>query len=222
MPIANTKNYLPLNEYLVQRRKFLKIRFGDLVLRTGLSAKHLKKIEKGDWCDLPSGVYVKGFLKKYAQAVGLDEAEISLRYENEWKKICFIPSYTDGSKISSGFPDFIKRISLRRATALLLVFVVLGYISWQFKVILENPELSLSYPKEDSFIAADYKIVFAGKFSPGAALSVNGENIYAEENDSFVKEVELLPGLNVFEFKAVSRFGKERKIIKRITYQQNN
>ena len=72
MPIAQTKDNLKLSDYLTERRKFLKISFGDLVTKTGIPAKHLKKIEKGEWCDLPSGVYVRVF-KKYAEVVGLDE-----------------------------------------------------------------------------------------------------------------------------------------------------
>ncbi len=217
MPIAHTKDNLKLNDYLTERRKFLKIRFGDLVAKTGIPAKHLKKIEKGEWCDLPSGVYVKGFLRKYAQAVGLDEAELSLRYEKEWKQICEVPRPVLKNNILTRL-DFLKIISFRWAILGLAIIFVLFYIGWQFKVILEKPDLSLNYPTEEDIIVDNPKLEFKGSVSPDAVLTINSETVYPEENGLFVKQIDLLSGINVFEIKAVSRFGKENKITRRVTY----
>ncbi len=195
----------------------MRVRFGELANKTGIPAKHLKKIEKGEWCDLPSGVYVKGFLKKYAQAVGLDEAELALRYENEWKQLCAVPHFGAPTARSGRF-NFIKKISLRWAAVIAGIIITVSYVSWQFKVILEKPNLNLSWPQEENFTAGESKMEFSGSVSAGALLTLNGEAVYAEENGGFKKEVELLNGLNVFEIKAVSRFGKESKITRRITY----
>ncbi len=217
MPIAATKDNLKLNDFLVQRRKFMRIRFGELENKTGIPAKHLKKIEKGEWCDLPSGVYVKGFLKRYAQTVGLDEAELALRYENEWKQLCAVPQF-DVPRPRSGRFDFLRNISLRYAIIGAMVAIIVGYVSWQFKVILARPDLNLNYPQEENFTAGESKMELAGLVSAGAVLTLNGEPIYAEESGLFKKEVELLNGLNVFEIKAVSRFGKETKVVRRVTF----
>lgn len=231
MPRANTKNELPLNEHLLQRRKFLKIRFGDLSLRTGIPAKHLKKIENGDWRNLPSGVYAKGFLKKYAQVVGLDEGEVCFRYECELdlaaqvsnKESVVYKNYKSNSanapKLKRAFAaGFIFRSSFRKIAASALVFTVLAYIFWQFRVILEKPKLVLSYPSQEDVIVSESRINLMGETSPGATLTINNEAVYPETDGSFVKAVELLNGLNVLEIKTISRFGKETKIVKRVTY----
>ena len=195
----------------------MRIRFGDLSARTGIPAKHLKKIEKGEWCDLPSGVYVKGFLKKYAQTVGLDEAEVAARYESEWNQICALPASLAGNQNLNRF-DLLKNISLRKIfTAAAAVFVI-GYVSWQFRVILERPDLNLENPPTEDVVSAEAVLELAGRVSPGAALTVNNDPVYPEESGGFKKNVELLPGLNVLEIKAVSRFGKESKIIRRVTF----
>ena len=195
----------------------MRIRFGDLSARTGIPAKHLKKIEKGEWCDLPSGVYVKGFLKKYAQTVGLDEAEVAARYESEWNQICALPASLAGNQNLNRF-DLLKNISLRKIfTAAAAVFVI-GYVSWQFRVILERPDLNLENPPTEDVVSAEAVLELAGRVSPGAALTVNNDPVYPEESGDFKKSVELLPGLNVLEIKAVSRFGKESKIIRRVTF----
>ena len=221
MPIANTKDNLKLNDFLVQRRKFLKIGFGDLVAKTGIPAKHLKKIEKGEWCDLPSGVYVKGFLKKYTQAVGLDESEAALRYETEWNQICALPVMPSSLKDSPRF-YFLKQFSFRKILTVFTVVLVLGYMGWQFKVILEKPDLDLNYPKEEDIVSTAEKLELSGNVSRGAYLTINSETIYPEEDGSFKKEIDLLNGLNVFKITAASRFGQETKVIRRVTYQQNN
>lgn len=217
VPIAATKDNLNLNDFLVQRRKFLRVRFGDLAARTGIPAKHLQKIEKGEWCDLPSGVYVKGFLKKYAQAVGLDEAELASRYEKEWKQICEVPLSPAKNNILKRV-GFLRNISFRWAVIGLAVVLVLGYIGWQFGIIFEKPDLNLNYPAEGDTIVSNSKLEFKGDVSPDAVLTINGETVYPEENGFFIKSVELLSGINIFEIKAVSRFGKENKITRRITY----
>ncbi len=217
MPIAQTKDNLKLNDYLTERRKFLKISFGDLVTKTGIPAKHLKKIEKGEWCDLPSGVYVKGFLKKYAGVVGLDENELALRYENEWQQICKIDLPKQGNKTLNKI-NFLKQFSFRWVVLGVIGVFVLFYIGWQFKVILEKPDLNLNYPIGSDTIVDNPKMEFKGKVSEDSVLTINNEIVLMTEDGSFIKEVELLNGINTFEIKAVSRFGKENKIIRRVTY----
>ena len=217
MPIAHTKDNLKLNDYLVQRRKFLKISFSDLAHRTSIPIRHLKKMEKGEWCDLPPGVYVKGFLKKYAQAVGLDEGELALRYESEWQNICLVPGVSRKAQ-SGGRFGFLNQISFRRAIIGLAGLFILSYLAWQLEPILEHPKLVLSSPASEDTNVTSPNFSLEGQITPGSILTINNEQIYAEENGGFKKEIELLPGLNVLEIKAVSRFGQESKIVKRVTY----
>ena len=195
----------------------MRLRFGELASKTGIPAKHLKKIEKGEWCDLPSGVYVKGFLKKYAQIVGLDEAEVAARYETEWNQICALPvSAGRGQNLSE--LSFLKDISLRKFSAVAAIILVAGYMAWQFRVILERPDLNLDNPPTEDIVSTAAVLELAGRVSSGAVLTVNNDPVYPEESGDFKKSVELLAGLNVLEIKAVSRFGKESKIIRRVTF----
>lgn len=216
MPIAATKDNLKLNDFLVERRKFMRFRFGELAAKTGIPAKHLKKIEKGEWCDLPSGVYVKGFLKKYAQTVGLDEAEVAARYETEWNQICALPVQARSQNFNQ--LSFLKDISLRKFSAAAAIILIVGYMAWQFRVILERPNLNLDNPTVEDIVSAAAVLELAGRVSPGATLTVNNDPVYPEADGIFKKSVELLAGLNVLEVKAVSRFGKESKIIRRVTF----
>ncbi len=45
--------------------------------RTHIQPNQLRAIESGHWSRLPEAIYVKGFLKQYAQALGLDGTAIA-------------------------------------------------------------------------------------------------------------------------------------------------
>ena len=45
--------------------------------RTHIQPKQLRAIETGNWMQLPEAIYVKGFLKRYAQSLGLDGIAIA-------------------------------------------------------------------------------------------------------------------------------------------------
>ena len=44
---------------------------------THIQAQQLQAIETGSWIQLPEAIYVKGFLKRYAQSLGLDGIAIA-------------------------------------------------------------------------------------------------------------------------------------------------
>lgn len=43
-----------------------------VAIRTHIQPKQLRAIETGNWMQLPEAIYVKGFLKRYAQSLGLN------------------------------------------------------------------------------------------------------------------------------------------------------
>ncbi len=47
--------------------------------RTHIQPQQLRAIETGSWMQLPEAIYVKGFLKRYAQSLGLDGMAIAER-----------------------------------------------------------------------------------------------------------------------------------------------
>jgi cytoskeleton protein RodZ len=49
----------------------------DIATRTRVPLRHLQAIESGDYSTLPSTTYCVGFVKSYARAVELDEAELA-------------------------------------------------------------------------------------------------------------------------------------------------
>lgn len=55
----------------------------DIAARTRVPLRHLTAIEAGDYAALPSATYSVGFVKSYARALGLDEAEAAAGLREE-------------------------------------------------------------------------------------------------------------------------------------------
>lgn len=65
---------------LADERKAKGISLGSIESSTKIGAHFLEAIEAEDFAKLPGGVYTINYLRQYARAVGLDEADLLRRY----------------------------------------------------------------------------------------------------------------------------------------------
>jgi len=93
------------SEFLKKGRSKKKISLQQLSEKTKIRQKYLIALEKGQWEKLPGLAYTKGFLKTYAQAVGLNPQQVLALFRREFKpetKLKLMPSGffepLDGSK----------------------------------------------------------------------------------------------------------------------------
>ena len=70
-----------LGERLRRRREELGLSLDDVQARTKIRKKYLRALEEGQWEVMPGEVYLKGFLRAYAECVGLDARAILKEYE---------------------------------------------------------------------------------------------------------------------------------------------
>lgn len=68
--------------YLSREREFRKISLKEVASATRIGSATLQAIEQDDFKKLPGKAFVRGYLKAYAQHVGLDVADVLLRYEH--------------------------------------------------------------------------------------------------------------------------------------------
>ncbi len=218
-----SKNKSGLSNFLFQRRRVLDIDLEDVSQKTGIQVKYLRRMEKGEWSKLPSGVYVKGFLRKYARIIGCNSEELVKAYE---KEILEENLKDDENKPRESYFSklkLVKDISPRtfRITLVSIVFlVVLGYIGYQVSAVFSAPELKITEPQDSEVVIIKDSTAIKGEVGEGVDVFINNELVSLNSERFFNKEVDLLPGLNIFSIKAVSRFGKETTINRRIIYQQ--
>lgn len=66
-----------VGRYLEATRTRQGLSLQQVAKRTYIQPKQLRAIETGNWMQLPEAIYVKGFLKRYAQSLGLDGMAIA-------------------------------------------------------------------------------------------------------------------------------------------------
>lgn len=72
-----------VGEALKARREALGYTLPDLAANLRIRLNYLHAIEEGRWADLPGHAYSTGFLRSYAQVVGLDPAAVLLRFKQD-------------------------------------------------------------------------------------------------------------------------------------------
>jgi cytoskeleton protein RodZ len=75
-----------LGEYLRSERLNRGITLEEISRETRISTRMLQAIEDGNTESLPAGVLVKGFLRAYAQKIGLDPETVILRYQDLYEE----------------------------------------------------------------------------------------------------------------------------------------
>ncbi|OWK27101.1 MAG: hypothetical protein US76_00555 [Parcubacteria group bacterium GW2011_GWA2_38_13b] len=190
----------------------------------GVSVKYLERIEEGDYNNLPADVYVRGFLKKYAEFLGLPVQEIVDFYQKE-KRIFYNIYNNDNVEKKSFNGGFFGKIYITPkavsffAIVAAVIFIV-SYFIYEVGFLVSPPNLIMENPVQDAEVF-ESKINVIGRTDYDSFVKINGQNITVDENGYFNKEINLSDGVNVLEIKAVNRLGKEASIIKRLVYTEN-
>jgi cytoskeletal protein RodZ len=69
-----------LGEFLRRERELRRISLDDIAERTKISRRYLEAIEEGQYERLPGETFVRGFIRSYAQSIGLDPEDTLLIY----------------------------------------------------------------------------------------------------------------------------------------------
>lgn len=77
------KSLLELGEELRTRRIELGVSLEEVQERTKIRVRYLEAIESGDWSVLPGNVYARGFVRRYAEYIGLDGNALLHQYADQ-------------------------------------------------------------------------------------------------------------------------------------------
>jgi len=215
--ISNRKITLPLGEGLRERRLFLEITLDEISRKSGIATKYIRWIERGNWENLPGDIYTKGMLRRYSLIIGENPEKIVRRYEKEYEKEIKkqeVSSNYDQPKIS------LSPKNTRFIIGAVVVVAIFGYIIWQLSPVLAKPELTVFEPTEEEVVIQQDNIVLIGKTESGVSLYLNDQPIPISNDGGFEETIELLPGLNILEVKAISRFGKQSIVERKVIYQE--
>ena len=114
----------------------------DLSRTTRISAISLARIETCDWRELPAEVFVIGFVRAYARAVGLDEGDVVRRYRQIRDGRSLLPVELAKGYDAGASPPRLRRVWVALA---LMVAVVIALIT--FPLLLHRGGSPAKTPK---------------------------------------------------------------------------
>jgi len=136
-------------EYLRRERELRDIPLADVARRLKMRQAQIEALESGTWDHFPAAVYLRGAIRDYARAVGLDGDDLLVRLDSETEAYKTTPS----SAISSRVPPPIRphEIRWRRwlVAGILLVGVVAAFMLWRPRPespTTSTPEIDVDVP----------------------------------------------------------------------------
>ena len=181
-----------------------------------INIKYLEALESGTYSNLPKGLYGKSFIREYATYLKLNPNDIVKMYEAE----------TEGRKSSVQEDLFSKKVPksfyfltvpkiVKNFLIVFSVTIVLLYLGYYIKNLLNQPSLVVYSPEKDDIIK-EHTVEIKGKTELEAEITINSETILADREGYFNKTINLSDGVNIINISAKKKYSKENKIIRKI------
>ena len=209
---------LTLGEKLKKLRSDRRISLSDVSRSTNIQVKYLEFIEAGAYEMLPVDVYVKGFLKSYAEFLGIDENVLIKLFEKEKEiKKNLRLSRNKKEEEKSNF-KFLKPLKIQSfiftpkiiAGTLISILVVASFVYLYREIgsFASVPRLVVLSPEQNAVVQGS-SISVEGITDRDAKLSVNEQPVLVNDEGHFRENLILQSGSNIINIKAVNRFKKE-------------
>lgn len=200
-----------LGQKLSRKRRSMGVEIPEVEKITRIRAKYIHSLERGNYDALPADIYIRGFLKNYAQFLGLDYSRLLEIYKKE-------RGIEEKVKKATGKAPVVKPIKVPKVVitpktiiiglVVSSILAVVFYIGWQFRVFSAPPKLQISSPADNSALDTDYTFI-VGKTDPGAKLFFNDSSVATDPDGSFKERISLQEGTNLLKIVAANEMGKE-------------
>ncbi len=199
-----------LGEQLKNIRSTGRITLSEVSRETKIPVKYLEMIEEGKYEKLPPDVYVKGFLRGYAEFLGADPKKMINLYQRE--RDIKSNLNRDGKKnVPMKIPKPVRFVVTPHIViASAVVLIVIGgffYIYRQIGRFAAVPRLVVTEPSEGENVEGN-SIEIAGFTDKDAKLTINEQPIVVNDNGDFKENVLLQKGINAITISSVNRFEK--------------
>lgn len=177
-----------------------------------LKEEALIALEEGNWADLPEKAYIAGFIKNYADFLGLDSARLLALFRGQYDERKFPqkagPIFPKRRLMFT--PNLIAPITLSVA---IIIFV--GYLLFQYTSILAAPKLEIFTPPDDITTTAAI-IEISGQTEKDATIAIVGSLIPVDESGNFSYQIALVDGQNIIEIIASKRLSPKTRVTRTI------
>jgi len=190
----------------------------DVARATKIRPSFITAIERGEYQKIPSASYAKGFVRNYAEFLGLPTKEVLALFRREFdveKNLKVLPEpYTRQQSIP------VKRTKFQFTLFFLAGLLVLlsAFLLYQYRSAFFSPALSIESPKEETLTSSE--VAVSGKSEPSATVTVNNTPVALDSDGNFRKTVTVFPGESIIVIRAKNRLGKETVVEKKVTLKE--
>lgn len=207
-----------IGEILKSARVNRKLTLTDLSRLTKISLITLKALEKNQFTKLPSSTYIQGFIKNYAQAVRLDPGKTLAVFKRDYDRHHLKKILPQGLTQPLNQP-FLASVSGRNLlTAGIILLILAGYLILTLLKLFRPPALIIDQPLEAQELTAP--ILIKGKTDRDASLTLNDKTVNLEPDGQFTTIYSTQSGTLELNFKATSRRGKSRELVRHVIIVQ--
>lgn len=197
---------VPIGQRLRDKRIERKLSINDVAISLKIKPQFLEAIEKGDYKRLPSPAYAQGFVRNYADYLGLPKAQTSALFKRDFDEKKAIKVLPDGISRTKEYKK--SRLNFRNVILNGIVLIIaISFLVFQTKTQFMSPSLRISSPKDGSEVAKEVSVI--GRTDKNATVTVNNEPVAINNNGEFSKKLSLFPGKTTITVKAMNRLGKE-------------
>lgn len=194
-----------VSDFLREEREYKELSLEDIEKTTKIKKEFLVAIEEGRLHSLPSESYAMGFVKNYAEVLGIPSGKIAPLFRREYlsEKVQVVPEFRKTQH------KFKKKLLFNSKftvlfSALLIVFV---YIIIQYSSLLFGPKLIVTNPKNNA-VVNDNTVEVSGTTDQYATVTVDGDEAYVTIQGNFKKNLYVFEGDKTINVVAKNRFGK--------------
>jgi len=204
----------PLRDILLDALRVKNISAEKLSMLSGVSERFMNALLEDEAKQLPSAPYVRGYLIKIAEVLGLDGQELWNAYVKP--NVDIRRAGAEDSLPNNRFlaPKF--RAKLLIIGGLIVIAVVYGAIKIPGLFGVSSlTDLNI----EPDMVVRESSFTVRGSIDPSDQLAINGEILYPKTDGSFEHAISLTPGFNTIEFKVKRFLGKEETITRQLFYE---
>lgn len=214
---------LTLGEKLAKVRKDRRLSLNEVSRLTGVQTKYVEFLERGEFEKMPADVYVRGFLRSYADSFQMEEESLLRLYEKEKgikknlkKEKTF--KKTKPLEISS-FVLTPAKISV--LAVFILVSLGLFFLYREVGNFAESPRLVILTP-QDNEMTKNNVISVEGVTDKDATVFLNNQAILVDDEGKFKENLTLRDGVNYINIKSVSKFEKTAEKTISVSFENQN
>lgn len=136
-----------INARLIAAREAMGLSLDDVATKTRVPIRHLRNIDNGDWDSLPAVTYSVGFVRSYANVVGLNGTQMGAELREQ---LGGGQPLAGGTPYEPADPARVPPRSLAIAAGILALLLAVGYLIWRTSATEEPDVLEIATQEQSA------------------------------------------------------------------------